>query len=151
VIVEGSGWTEGEVAATLNEARLIWAQQAKVFVGDKPSLRISNDRLLVMPPNSDARDALREIPRRAGEHVSVFIKGIAGIGVSGLGTPGKVDGRAAVWIPRGASGNVLAHEWGHTFSLRDSILPSLMSGIGTPAVLLPGEAGTARDYVRRHY
>jgi len=60
--------------------------------------------------------------------------------------------RVTVWIPRHANGDTLAHEWGHTFSLRHNGLPSLMK-VTTPLLptLIGNEAAQARACVRAHY
>lgn len=151
VIVKGSGWTPTEVTLAIAGAAEIWAQQANIIVNEGLIREVQSRPLLEMPGSATNGDLIALAPS-GRKHITIFNRRI-GFNLRGGATTGVVGNRAIAVIPRGIDDAVrVAHEWGHLFGLTDRILPpSLMTGLGRPARLSPGERGRAREYVGRNY
>jgi hypothetical protein len=98
-------------------------------------------------------------PRPTAKHVTVFTDideiGTHGYSSGGVLLSGTFSGTGVSFIGSpglNLRGTVVAHEWGHTFGLGESVvLPSLMNPVLTLPLLTITERRKARDYVGTHY
>jgi RHS repeat-associated protein len=131
MIQEDSKWSDAAALQVFAEAQAIWADEAGIFMRISAVRRIPNSRLVYSIPAFDDRfvPAKRYLDGFAQRnHVTMLCEERFGVGGDVVGA--FVDGRASlkrdpssnraytfVWS---LNGRVLAHEWGHTFGLKDN-------------------------------
>jgi hypothetical protein len=164
LIVENSGWDESSALSSLRGAINVWMDQAKILVSvgrvqwipDDDALRFVNNKYQFVEA---ANKALPYMTVRRGI-VTVFIRS-NGLLQAGIASTGQGKGVAFFsgnlpW-PKGL---LLAHEWGHCFSLPDQgvgsppfsleplvLFGNLMTTTPLPS-LTPGQRAKARTYAR---
>ena len=167
LIVDNSGWEEGDALAALRGAAQVWASQAAIHVNVRKIRRIPDQRPLRFVQNPwqvrDAANAALPYMTVSRGLVSVFV-GSNGVGQGGVATVAL--GKGLTFF----SGNLpwpndllLAHEWGHTFGLPDqgirkppfSLEPLVLFGnlmtTWPTASLTPGHRVFAREFAQGTY
>jgi RHS repeat-associated protein len=176
VIIEDSGWSVDAVENSVRLAAGIWESQAGIEVKTLPVKTIKAPKYLNYTVNkytpdeiaASRLDGLLDAINSSTNHITVFT---ASTGISaGWSLKGGVPQRAGskyggvgLSVISGTIFHptfyVVAHEWGHTFSLDDQLgvplvgefLPNLMGSVFTVPGLTMKQAREAHEYAKSHY
>jgi RHS repeat-associated protein len=156
VIVDGSNWDYSVVHDGIETARGFWNSQANISVTSRPIINLNGcdgSGNCILPytlyryPDAQAIRAKLAEKGANAKHLTVFVGDIiqpgstyvtSGVtdpvnGISYVGSSAEALTETIFWFRWHPAGEVVAHEWGHSFGLQHVYYPNLMQD--TPAFL----------------